>query len=118
MASHGELQFMFLGLFMNSDIQLEGNDCNCLLEILNELMTENLESDRKHLISFKMPTRCDDDNNKCANSRWNTGHLREFSLYIADTRMISEVFSKDINLVVKAAIEAFYNIDIHITQEF
>ncbi|CAG8746878.1 25870_t:CDS:1, partial [Gigaspora rosea] len=46
MASHGELQFMFLGLFMNSDIQLEGNDCNCLLEILNELMTENLESDR------------------------------------------------------------------------
>ncbi|CAG8854450.1 45264_t:CDS:1, partial [Gigaspora margarita] len=44
----------FHELWKHSDIRSEENDCNCLLEALNELMTENLESDRKqHFISLQ-----------------------------------------------------------------
>ncbi|CAG8856289.1 38388_t:CDS:1, partial [Gigaspora margarita] len=71
MASHGELNPLkdflrnkplnsisasraFHELWRHNDIQSEENDCNCLLEALNALMTKNLESDRKqHLISLQ-----------------------------------------------------------------
>ncbi|CAG8772685.1 21772_t:CDS:2, partial [Racocetra persica] len=62
----------FHELWKRNDIQSEENDCNRLLEILNELMAENLDSDRKrHLISLqdidkKFPLYivvCKDDNN-------------------------------------------------------
>ncbi|CAJ0826345.1 14211_t:CDS:2, partial [Entrophospora sp. SA101] len=44
----------FHELWKRNDIQSEENDCNRLLEILNELMAENLDSDRKrHLISLQ-----------------------------------------------------------------
>ncbi|CAG8502520.1 9995_t:CDS:1, partial [Cetraspora pellucida] len=44
----------FHELWKQNDIQSEENDCNCLLEILKELMAENLDSDRKqHLISLQ-----------------------------------------------------------------
>ena len=44
----------FHELWKRNDIQSEENDCNRLLAILNELMAENLDSDRKrHLISLQ-----------------------------------------------------------------
>ncbi|RIB09516.1 hypothetical protein C2G38_2146517, partial [Gigaspora rosea] len=44
----------FYELWKHNDIQSEENDCNHLLEILNELMTENLDNERKHhLISLQ-----------------------------------------------------------------
>ncbi|CAG8544645.1 11162_t:CDS:2, partial [Acaulospora colombiana] len=44
----------FYELWKHKDMQSEENDCNCLLEILNELMTEDLDNERKnHLISLQ-----------------------------------------------------------------
>ncbi|RHZ87414.1 hypothetical protein Glove_35g24 [Diversispora epigaea] len=44
----------FHELWKYNNIQSEENDCNRLSEILNELVAENLDSDRKqHLISLQ-----------------------------------------------------------------
>ena len=37
----------FHELWKCKDIQSEGRDCNCLLEVFKELTAENLNSDRK-----------------------------------------------------------------------